>query len=70
MSTHLFDFMQQPLPLRLRRAQQFRGDLFAQELVEEFALPLAHPATSAIERNAATERLLHARRRPLVSVPA
>ncbi|HSM12799.1 MAG TPA: hypothetical protein VLA66_01920 [Thermoanaerobaculia bacterium] len=32
MSTHLFDFMWQPLPLRLRHAQQFRTDDFAQVL--------------------------------------
>jgi hypothetical protein len=70
MSMHLFDFMQQPLPLRLRRAQQFRTDDFAQVLVAEFALPLLHPATSEPERSAATERLLYARRRHLVSNPA
>ena len=69
MSTHLFDFMQQPLPLRLRRAQQFRTDDFAQALVDDFALPLDHPSPSAPERSAATERLLHARRRQLASSP-
>jgi hypothetical protein len=67
MSTHLFDFIHQPLPLRLRRVQQFRTDDFAQALVDEFALPLDHPATSAPERSATTERLLYARRRHLAS---
>jgi hypothetical protein len=67
MSTLLFDFLQQSLPLQLRRAQQFRSDDFAQSLVEEFALPLDRPAASEPERSAATERLLHARRTGLVS---
>lgn len=69
MSAHPFDFMHQPLPLRLRRLQQFRTDNFAQTLVEGFALPLAHPSPSARERSDATERLLHARRRDLATNP-
>lgn len=63
MSVHLFDCLQQPIPLQLRRAQQFRSDGFGQSLVEGFAEPLSRPAASAPERSAATERLLYARRR-------
>ena len=69
MSAHFFEFMHQPLPLRLRRVQQFQADNFARTLVEGFALPLVNPSPSAPERSAATERLLHARRRELATNP-
>lgn len=70
MSAQLFDFLQQPLPLRLRRAYQLQTDAFEQTLVDDFAMPLDYPASSAPERCASTERLLYARRRSLESSPA
>ena len=63
MSTNLFDFLQQPLPLQLRRAHQFETDGFGQSLVDAFAVPLSQPISSEPQRLAATERLLFARRR-------
>lgn len=69
MSAHLFDFLQQPLPLQLRRAQQFRSDGFEQSLVDGFTAPLSRPVSSEPERSAATERLLYARRRTVDSKP-
>ena len=70
MSTNLFDFLQQPLPLQLRRAHQFETDGFGQSLVDAFAMPLSQPVSSEPQRFAATERLLFARRRNFNSEPS
>ncbi len=63
MSTELIDFLHQPLPLRLLRAQQLRVQPDEPALAADFSLPLAYPASSALARCALTERLLSARRR-------
>ncbi|MEO7794090.1 MAG: hypothetical protein ABIV06_04895 [Thermoanaerobaculia bacterium] len=63
MSTALFDLMQQPLPLRLRRVHQLQATPDEPALFEDFSRPLQSPATSSPERFATTERLLYARRR-------
>ena len=56
-----------PAPLARRLVDAWQRTFTALVPAEEVALPLLHPASSEPERSAATDRLLYARRRHLVS---
>lgn len=61
--TPMIDLSQQPFPLRLLRVRQIRANIFDPMLDGDLTSRLEHPAMSASEREASTERLLYARRR-------
>lgn len=67
MPTQILNLLRHLLPSRFIQNVRLQNQNMEPWLVDDFSLPLRYPMTSAPQRFASTERLLHARRRGSVS---